>query len=81
MFAAQNIEREIEKNRRLIAFTNNVIALLGLLVLGFPVTPATIRTAVAGSVLFAGATLQFVWKYTRLQTRMVLIRTRNENLL
>ena len=48
MFALNSVAGELEKCRRVSAFTNNLTALLGLLALGFPVSPATIRTTVAG---------------------------------
>jgi len=65
MFAPGNIAGEIETRRKLSVFANNLVALLGLLVLGFPVTPATIRTTVASWALVAIATMQFGLRYLR----------------
>ena len=44
MCAVTNVAGENETRRKLAALTNTLTALVGLLVLGFPVTPATIRT-------------------------------------
>lgn len=60
MFAAKNVAREFEGRRKLSAFTNTLTALLALLVVGFPVTPATIRTTIGGWAIFAIASLQFI---------------------
>ena len=60
MFAAKSIAGEVEGQGRVSAFTTNLTALFGLLVLGVPVNPATIRTVVAGWTLVAVASLQFV---------------------
>jgi hypothetical protein len=74
MFAAKNILGEGGTHRKLTAFANNLTVFLGLLVLGFPVTPATIRTALASSILLAGATFQFVLRHTRLQMGVASVR-------
>jgi hypothetical protein len=61
MFAVTNIGNETEARRRLSAFTNNLMALLGLLVLGFPVIPATIKATVgAWTLIVVTATQVFV---------------------
>ena len=44
-------------------FANSLIALLGLLVLGFPMTSATIKATVVSWVLLVIVTLQFVLRY------------------
>ena len=43
-----------------MAILGNLTALLGLLLLGFPLTPATIRTMVLGWLLIAVAITRFV---------------------
>ena len=74
MFAAKNIAGELEPHRRVSAFTNNLTALLGLLVLGFPISPATIRSMVAGWMLVVVASLQFVLRRVRPRLRLAPIR-------
>jgi hypothetical protein len=51
----------IETRRRAIEVIGNLTALLGLLVLGFPLTPSTIRSLLLGWILAVLATIQFVW--------------------
>jgi uncharacterized membrane protein HdeD (DUF308 family) len=46
----------------------NLTALLGLLVLGFPLTPATIKTIVLGWLLLAVAITRFVMGHDSLTT-------------
>jgi uncharacterized membrane protein HdeD (DUF308 family) len=75
MFAAKNIAGELEPHRRVSAFTNDLTALLGLLVLGFPVSPATIRSTVAGWILVVVASLQFVLRRVEPQLDRAPIRT------
>jgi len=52
---------EIETRRRAIEVIGNLTAFLGLLVLGFPLTPSTIRSLLLGWILAVLATIQFVW--------------------
>jgi hypothetical protein len=58
---------------KLLTFAN-LIALLGLLVLGFPVTSATIRTTVMSWVLLMLATMQLVLRYLRPHMRFQEMR-------
>lgn len=74
MFAAKNVTSEFERRRKLIAFTNNLTAFLAVLVIGFPVTPATIRTTVAGLAVVAVASLQFVLRRMGPQVRLASVR-------
>jgi uncharacterized membrane protein HdeD (DUF308 family) len=46
--------------KKVLTFANNLIALLGLLVLGFPVTSATIKTIVISWALLMVAAMQLV---------------------
>jgi len=48
---------------RVLTIANNLIALVGLLVLGVPVTSATVKTTVVSWVLLMIATLQLVRRY------------------
>jgi len=59
----------IADETRVLTFANNVIALLGLLVLGFPVTSATIKTTVISWALLMVATMQLVFSYLTPQKR------------
>jgi len=49
----------IETHRRAAAFMGNAITILGLLVLGYPLSPAALRSMLLGWVLFVVATMQF----------------------
>ncbi len=46
-----------------LTIANNLIALLGLLILGFPVTSATIKTTAVSWALLTIATMQLVLRY------------------
>jgi hypothetical protein len=70
MCAVTNVAGENETRRKLAALTNTLTALVGLLVLGFPVTPATIRTTIATSALVVVATLQLVFRHITTQVRL-----------
>jgi len=48
---------------KVLTFANDLIALLGLLVLGFPVTSAALKTTVVSWVLLTIATMQLVLRY------------------
>ena len=48
-----------EKRQRAVAVMGNWIAVLGLLVLGYPLTPATIRMLLLGWVLIVAAVTRF----------------------
>ena len=48
---------------KVLTVGNNLIALAGLLVLGFPVRSATVKTTVFSWVLLMIATMQLVRKY------------------
>jgi hypothetical protein len=48
---------------KVLTVANNLIALVGLLVLGFPVTSATIKTTVISWALLMVATMQLVLRY------------------
>jgi hypothetical protein len=67
MCAVTNIAGENETRRKLTVLTNSLTALVGLLVLGFPVTPATIRTTIAAWTLIVVATLQLVFRHIKTQ--------------
>jgi hypothetical protein len=49
--------------KKVLTFANNLIALLGLLVLGFPVTSATIKTIVISWALLMVAAMQLFLRY------------------
>ncbi len=48
---------------KVLTFASNLIALLGLLVLGFPVTSAALKTTVVSWILLTIATMQLVLRY------------------
>jgi hypothetical protein len=53
----------ITDKTKVLTFANNLIALLGQLVLGFPVTSAALKTTVVSWVLLTIATMQLVLRY------------------
>jgi len=59
MFADGKMTDKIQ-TRKTMAFLGNLTASLGLLLLGFPLTAATIRTMVLGWLLIAVAITRFV---------------------
>ena len=52
---------EIETSRKAAAIIGNLTALLGLLVLGYPLAPATIRTMLLGWILIVVTIMQFIF--------------------
>ena len=67
----------IADETKALAFTNNLIALLGMLVLGFPVTSATIKTTVVGWALLVIATMELVLRYLTPHLRFQEMRREN----
>jgi DUF2959 family protein len=63
MSAPGNITGEIKTRQRAAAVMGNLIAVLGLLVIGYPLTPATIRVLLLGWVLIVVAIAQFILKH------------------
>jgi hypothetical protein len=57
MFLLENTTGEMRTNQRSAAFLSNATAALGLLALGFPLTPAAIRATLLGlAVVFVAVT-------------------------
>jgi uncharacterized membrane protein HdeD (DUF308 family) len=73
MFAPQNITGAIEI--RVLVITNNLTTIVGLLVFGFPVSSAAIRTMVVSWVLIGVGITQFVLRRFRPEVSPVRIRT------
>jgi uncharacterized membrane protein HdeD (DUF308 family) len=67
MTAPKKMTGEIETRRRAGVFIGNLTALLGLLVIGYPLAPATIRTMLFSWILIVVAIVQFIFGH--LQTR------------
>ena len=67
----------IADKRKALAFANNLVALLGLLVLGFPVTLTTIKTTVISWALLTVATMQLVLRYLTLMRFQEMHRENN----
>ena len=59
---------------KVLRFANNLLALVGVLVLGFPVTSAAVKTTVVSWVLLMIATLQLVRSYLTPPMRFQEIR-------
>jgi hypothetical protein len=51
---------ESEEGRTAVVFLSDMTAVLGLLVLGFPLTPATIRTTLVGWFLVTAGVMQLL---------------------
>jgi uncharacterized membrane protein HdeD (DUF308 family) len=59
--APEKITGQIKTPRRAIGFMGSVIAMLGLLGIGYPLTPATIRTMLLGWIMIG---TQFIFGVT-----------------
>ena len=56
MSARENMTDETKTRRRAMALMGNLIAILSLVVTGYPLAPATIRTMLVGWILVVAAT-------------------------
>jgi len=54
---------ETKTCHRATAFTGNLIAILILVVIGFPLAPATIRTMILGWILVVAAITRFILRH------------------
>jgi uncharacterized membrane protein HdeD (DUF308 family) len=54
---------DIKTPRRALTFMGNLIAVLGLLVIGYPLAPATIRTVLHGWILIVIGIMQLILGY------------------
>ena len=61
MYAPGWMTGETETSRKAAAIIGNLTASLGLLVLGYPLAPATIRTMLLGWILIAVTTMQSIF--------------------
>ena len=61
MFVRENMSGEIRARQETVAFLCNATAALGLLVLGFPVTPAAIRAVLLGWILAVVGITRFMF--------------------
>jgi uncharacterized membrane protein HdeD (DUF308 family) len=59
--ALEKITGQIKAPRRTIGFMGSVIAMLGLLGIGYPLTPATIRTMPLGWIMIEFGITQFIF--------------------
>jgi uncharacterized membrane protein HdeD (DUF308 family) len=59
MSARGNMTDETKTRRRAMAFMGNLIAILSLVVIGYPLAPATIRTMLVGWILVVAAITRF----------------------
>jgi hypothetical protein len=76
MFAAHNTTSEIEVRRKAATRWCNVITLIGLLVIGFPLTPQMIKWMLVSCVLTVVTGIQFV--FTRSLTRIPAVSRGNQ---
>ena len=61
MSARGNITDETRTRRRARAFMGNLIAILTLVVIGYPLAPATIRTMLVAWILVVAAIMRFIF--------------------
>jgi uncharacterized membrane protein HdeD (DUF308 family) len=59
MSARGNKTDETKTRRRAMAFMGNLIAILSLVVIGYPLAPATIRTMLVGWILVVAVIMRF----------------------
>jgi uncharacterized membrane protein HdeD (DUF308 family) len=60
MSAQGNMTDEIKTRRKAMAFMGNLVAILSLVVIGYPLAPATIRTMLVGWILIVAAITRFI---------------------
>jgi uncharacterized membrane protein HdeD (DUF308 family) len=58
--APGNITDEIKMRRSAVAFIGNSVAALNVLVIGYPLAPAAIRTMLIGWILIAAGATRFI---------------------
>ena len=51
---------ETKTRRKAMAFMGNLVAILSLVVIGYPLAPATIRTMLVGWILIVAAITRFI---------------------
>ena len=61
MFVTENMTGDMRTRQRAAAFLCNAIATWGLLVLGFPLTPAAIRATLLGWILIVVGILRLMF--------------------
>jgi len=55
-----NMIDETRTRRRAMAFTDNLIAILSLVVISYPLAPATIRSILVGWILVVAVIMRFI---------------------
>ena len=60
MSARGNMTDETKTHRKAMAFMGNLVAILSLVVIGYPLAPATIRTMLVGWILVVAAITRFI---------------------
>ena len=60
MFARGNMNDGDKMRRKAMAFMGNLVAILSLVVIGYPLAPATIRTMLLGWILIVAAITRFI---------------------
>ena len=60
MSARGNMTDATKTRRRAMAFMGNLVAILSLVVIGYPLAPATIRTMLVGWILIVAAITRFI---------------------
>jgi uncharacterized membrane protein HdeD (DUF308 family) len=60
MSARGNMTDETKTRRKAMAFMGNLVAILSLVVIGYPLAPATIRTMLVGWILIVAAITRII---------------------
>jgi uncharacterized membrane protein HdeD (DUF308 family) len=60
MSARGNMTDKTKTRRKAMAFLGNLVAILSLVVIGYPLAPATIRTMLVGWILIVAAITRFI---------------------
>jgi len=61
-----NMTGEMEEHRRVVALVEAAAGAMGLLVLGFPLTPATIKATVLGWILIVVSIARFGSRHSQI---------------
>lgn len=81
MSAPGNITDEIKTHRSAVALIGNSVAALSVLVIGYPLAPAAIRTMLIGWILIAAGATRFILRRhfqttgSDVTTRMTRVRS------
>jgi uncharacterized membrane protein HdeD (DUF308 family) len=79
MSVSAKMTGQLETQPKAAAMMGNLTTVLGLLLLGLPLTPATIRATLLGWTLIVAATMQFIWRSIQTPWSSVAVRQHAHN--